>query len=180
MDRPFLMALVLAFLLLLLALMLFGWRRRQRRQASLPTPFGLPDDAGAELMAVTGFYVATTVAGEPLNRIAVAGLGYRSRAQVAVTERGLSLAIPGQSTIFIPTTSISSVEKATWTIDRVVEQHGMVLIRWVLGDGDPAAVEVDSYLRLQDAAEADQFFTTVQQVHDNASHSTDTPGGRAK
>lgn len=174
MDRPFLLALVLAFLVILLALMLFGWRRRQRSQAGLPRPLGLPDDPGEELLTAHALYVATTIAEQPLNRIAVAGLGYRARATVGVTAGGLTLSIPGQSTIFIPASDIRAVEKATWTIDRVVEQDGLVLVRWALGGAEAVTVDVDSYFRLGDAAEAGQFFTSVQTLHANNSRT----GGR--
>lgn len=166
MDRPILLALVLAFLLLLLALMLFGWRRRQRSQAGIPRPHELPENPGTESLVVDAFYVATTVAGEPLNRIAVAGLGYRARATVGVTEHGLRLSIPGQQAIFIPAADIRAVEKATWTIDRVVEQDGLALVRWTLGEGD-IAIEVDSYLRIGDPALAEQFFQSVRSLHTN-------------
>ncbi|MEX1079163.1 MAG: hypothetical protein WED09_08660 [Homoserinimonas sp.] len=176
MDRPILMAVVMAFLLLLLALMLFGWRRRQRSQSQLPRPLGLPDDPGPVSLEVAAFYVATTLAGEPLNRIAVGGLGYRARASVGVTDRGLTLSIPGQPTIFIPATGIRSVEKATWAIDRAVEEGGLVLIRWALGAPAADSTEVDSYLRIGDPALAAQFFESAQQLHANVSQT----GGRAQ
>lgn len=164
MDRPMLMALAVAFLLVLLALMLIGWRRRQRSQANMPRPLMLPDDAAEATLTAAAFYVATTVVGEPLNRIAVAGLGYRARATVGVADDGVRLAIPGQSTILIPAAAIRAVERATWTIDRAVEEDGLTLVRWTLGEED-AAIDVDSYLRISDPASADQFFDAAQQLH---------------
>src|SRR5690606_8271410 len=116
-------------------------------------PHSLPDDLDAATLKASGFYVATTVADEPLNRIAVAGLGYRARASVAVHASGVSLAIPGQAPIFIPAADIRSVQKATWTIDRAVEQGGLILIRWVLGSEAADQREVDSYLRLGDGSD---------------------------
>jgi hypothetical protein len=170
------MAIVLAFLLLLLALMLFGWRRRQRSQAGFPRPLGLPDNLGAETLTAPAFYVATTIAAEPLNRIAVAGLGYRARATVGITDQGMRLSIPGQDPIYIPASDILTVEKATWVIDRVVEQDGLVLLRWALGEQGTARTEVDSYLRITDPALAKQFFLSVQQLHSG----TTQTGGRAQ
>lgn len=172
------MALVVALLLILLALMFFGWRRRQRSQAGIPRPHTLPDDLEAASLSLSGFYVATTVAGEPLNRIAVAGLGYRARASVAVHARGLALAIPGQAPIFIPATDIRSVQKATWTIDRAVEQGGLILVRWALGNGTDQ-LEVDSYLRFGDDSAA--LFESVQELHATSQPSSATQaGGRAQ
>jgi hypothetical protein len=174
MDRSILMGLVLAFLLVLLALMLFGWRRRQQRQRNLPRPLRLPADWGSETMTTSAFYVATTVAREPLNRIAVAGLGYRARAAVGITAHGLRLAIPGQSAAYIPAADLRAVERATWAIDRAVEQGGLILIRWQLGDPATDGTQVDSYFRITDPATASRFFDSVQQLHDR---STQT-GGR--
>jgi hypothetical protein len=164
-DRSFLMAIVVAFLLLLLALMLLGWRRRQRSQAGFPRPLGVPDQPGTETLTAPAFYVATTVASEPLNRIAVAGLGYRARATVGITEHGLRMSIPGQSAIYIPAADILAIEKATWAIDRAVEQDGLILIRWALGEPGTTRSEVDSYLRITDSALAEQFFESVQHLH---------------
>jgi hypothetical protein len=168
MDRPMLMALVVVFLLILLAMMFLGWRRRQRRQGGVPRPLTLADDAPQAGLSVPAFYVATTVAREPLNRIVVAGLGYRARATVGVADDGLRLAIPGQPTILIPVAGIRSIEKATWAIDRAVEEGGLTLVRWTLGAGE-SAIEVDSYLRIGDPQAAARFFESAQQLHANSS-----------
>lgn len=175
MDRAFLMAAVLLFLALLLLMMYLGWRKKQKRQAGIPTPLGVPADVGAELISAEAFYVATTTAREPLARITVAGLGYRARASVRVTELGLAIAIPGQSVIFIPASDIVAVERATWTIDRVVEAGGMVLIRWKLHEAAKQSLEVDSYLRLIDPSTDSKFFDTVRAL---PHHSSNT-GGRS-
>lgn len=182
MDRPALMAIVLIFLLLLLALMVLGWRRRQRSQVGFPTPLSLPEDPGPETFAAEAFYVATTVAEEPLNRIAVAGLGYRARATVGVLEHGLRLSIPGQSAIYLPAADLLSVQRATWAIDRAVEQDGLVLIRWALGEPGVDRREVDSYLRVIDPAKAHKFFTLVQQLHAGTTQTAtlDQTGGHSQ
>jgi len=162
MDRPLLMVIVIAFLVLLLTLMLFGWRRRQKSQAGFPRPRAVPADLGSPLLVADAFYVATTLAQQPLERITVAGLGYRARAVVSVAERGLSLSIPGQEAIFIPAEDIVALEHATWTIDRVVERDGMVLVRWSIGAAGTTLTVLDSYLRIIDPVIAEQFYTVVQ------------------
>lgn len=175
MDRSVLMLIVLAVLIALLALMLVGWRGRQRRQRDLGRPATVPQDPGADLFSARGFYVATTLAGDPLARVAVGGLGYRSRATVTATEAGLILAIPGQERIFLPRENVLGVDRATWTIDRVVEQDGMVLVRWRLPAAD-GYIDVDSYLRFTDPQESTAFQSTVE---DQYLHST-TEGGNAQ
>jgi len=144
------MAIVLVFLALLLLLMALGWRARQRRQAAIAKPLAPPESLGTIHGTFDGFYVATTVAGEPLNRIAVRGLGYRARASVTVAEAGIVLALRGENEAFIPTASLREVTRATWTIDRVVEEGGLVLVAWTLGES-PQGTPVDSYFRLPDS-----------------------------
>ncbi|MCU1545782.1 MAG: hypothetical protein JWP30_882 [Homoserinimonas sp.] len=151
MDRPVLMGIVLVVLVGLLALMYLGWRGRQRRQSGLPKTQPVPADRGADLISTEVFYVATTMANEPLNRVAVSGLGYRARASVTVSERGVILAIPGEADAFIPAAHLRGVDRATWTIDRVVEKGGLIVLAWNL-TADDTTVAVDSYLRLADGS----------------------------
>jgi hypothetical protein len=144
-DRYFLMGLVLLLLVVLLSLMLLGWRSRQRKQSNIAQPEGVPEFLGATRGSFDGFYVATTAANDPLNRIAVRGLGYRARATVTVADAGIVLSLRGESDAFIALASLREVTRATWTIDRVVEEGGLVLIGWQLGD-----TPVDSYFRLEE------------------------------
>lgn len=150
MDRGVLMGIVLVFLVLLLALMFFGWRARQRRQTAVAKPERAPEQLGTVRGEFDGFYVATTMAGDPLNRIAVRGLGYRSRARLTVADAGVVLALRGEDEVFIPTASLREVTTATWTIDRVVEKGGLILIGWTLGPAGESTA-VDSYFRLESA-----------------------------
>ncbi|MET4780210.1 hypothetical protein [Glaciihabitans sp. UYNi722] len=161
MDRTTSTAIVIVVILLAFVGMYFGWRARRRRQSTLPRPSVVPADAGSELFAADVFYVATTVAGDPLNRIAVGGLGFRSKATVAVLDHGLVLSIADEPDAWIPAGDIRGVERATWTIDRVVERGGLVLIAWTLGDKD-----VDSYLRVADPADPRPLIDAVESLLD--------------
>lgn len=122
-----------------------GWRARRRRQAGLPALATPPAELGAPVRVDDGFYVATTTADAPTDRIAVRGLGFRSRAVVTVVPEGLVLALAGQPDAFIPRAAIRGVGRATWTIDRVVGKDGLAFVRWTLGDA-----LVDTYLRSED------------------------------
>ncbi|MCU1405644.1 MAG: hypothetical protein JWQ43_1947 [Glaciihabitans sp.] len=141
------MAIVLLFLAVLLGLMALGWHARKRRQKAIGRPAAVPTDTGPDHGTFDGFYVATTVAGDPLNRIAVGGLGFRSRATITVTGAGLILALRGEDEMFIPVSALRGVTRATWTIDRVVEEGGLVLVAWNLGEAETSTA-VDTYLRL--------------------------------
>ncbi|OUD85322.1 hypothetical protein BC477_12995 [Clavibacter michiganensis subsp. michiganensis] len=96
---------VIALLVLLLALMVLGWRARRRRQRALPEPPRLPAGLGAPTFEVDVLYVATTTAGEPLDRLTVAPLGFRGRAAARVHDAGLVLAIDGEREVLVPLTA---------------------------------------------------------------------------
>jgi hypothetical protein len=93
----------------------------------------------------TGFYVATTRHGEALERLAIRGLGFRSRVDVTVTDRGVALDLVGQPRMFIPVAHRRRRPR-TVAIDRVVEPGGLVRLTWRAQHGDATPV-VDSYLR---------------------------------
>ncbi len=154
-DRTILQGMVVVFLAILLLLMVLGWRARQRRQRDIVPLTAAPSDLGTTLASLSGKYVATTASGDPLDRIAVRGLGFRSNVVAIVAETGIMLQLPGTD-LFIPRTDLRDIRRATWTIDRVVEKDGLQLIEWMLGDR-----VVDSYLRM---AEPTEFERAVRQL----------------
>jgi hypothetical protein len=145
-DRTTLLLLVMALFVVLVILAVVGWIRRRRRQATIPATQSVPSDIGDVVAQVEGFYVSTTLDGEPLNRVAVRGLGFRARASFTVANKGVVLSLPGND-VFIRTSDIREVTTAQYTIDRVVEEGGLVLIAWTLGDH-----KLDSYLRVDQTA----------------------------
>jgi hypothetical protein len=159
MDRTVSTVIVLALIVLALVGMIFGWRARKRRQSTLGRPQTVPAELGEEFFSADLFYVATTIAGEPLNRVAVSGLGFRARASVIVAEAGVVLAIAGEPDAFIPAADLTGVVRATWTIDRVVETGGLVAIGWRLGE-----TAVDSYLRVVDPADPADLVAAVDRI----------------
>lgn len=143
MDRTFFAALTIGFLVLVLVLMLIGWRSRRRRQSQLGQPVSVPADLGTVLLDTPLLYVGSSYAGDPLNRVTTGALGFRAKANLTVAETGLVLGIPGQADTFIPRRALTGVGRGTWTIDRVVEPDGLLVISHLLGD-----TEIDSYARL--------------------------------
>jgi hypothetical protein len=127
--------------------MWFGWRARRRRQADVPALAAPPADLGAIRRREDLFYVATTRADAPLDRIAVHGLGFRARTQLTVADGGVRLDIAGEHPAFIAAADLVGAGRATWTIDRAVSNAGLVFVRFRLG-----AAEVDAYVRPEDPA----------------------------
>jgi hypothetical protein len=143
MDERLIPALIiLAMIVVAFGFMAIGWRNRRRRQASLDVVAVPPAEIGDEIARERVLYVATTLAEQPLERVVVGGLGFRSRGEVQIARGGLVLDLAGARPAFIPVADIRGVGLASWTIDKGVEEGGLVFVRWELG-GTP----VDSYLR---------------------------------
>lgn len=151
-TRTRLLIYVLIGFVVIIGLALWGWTARRRRQRNIPAPTPMPADVGEVRAEFEGFYVSTTLDGQPLNRVAVRGLGFRARATIAVVDRGIVLALPGNN-VFVPRETIREVTRANYTIDRVVETGGLVLLAWTLGQGTPAETRLDSYLRVSETEE---------------------------
>ncbi|CAN5182958.1 hypothetical protein BH09ACT3_BH09ACT3_02430 [soil metagenome] len=159
MDRTTSTIIVIAIIVIALLAMALGWRARRARQSGLPRPLPVPAVTGEPIVSVDGFYVATTIAGEPLNRVAVSGLGFRARAGIAVAPEGVVLAIAGEPDAFIPRDDLHGVDRATWTIDRVVETGGLIRLSWRLG-----ATEVDSYLRVPESEDPVAVIAAIESI----------------
>lgn len=127
----------LVAVLALLAVLGVVLRRRRQRDIESPSPW---IDAVPELV-VEALYVATTRAGDPYDRVFAHGLGFRGRTKVAIDRDGVQL-VADRTELRIAAERIRSVERATWTIDRVVEPGGIIVIAHELG------ADVDTYLRI--------------------------------
>lgn len=134
--------------LVLLVVLGWAWVRRTRRDSALIAPVGEIPAEAATRASFPGLYVATTRHDEPLERLAMRGLAFRSRADITVTDAGVALDLTGQPRVFLGAERIVAVDQATVAIDRVVERDGLTRLAWRLDDG----TVVDTYLRPQDAS----------------------------
>jgi hypothetical protein len=163
-DRTMPVVVIVVVVALVFVGLAFAWRARRRRQAELPALATPPASLGAPVLVDDVFYVATTVAEHPTDRIAVHGLGFRSRAGVVVIPEGVVLSIAGEPDAFIPREAISGIGRATWTIDRVVGRDGLAFVRWALGD-----TVVDTYLKSSDPDALVAALTTLTPATKEAS-----------
>jgi hypothetical protein len=112
-----------------------GWRNRQSRQADLaPLPSVPVDLKGAKTLKgarTEGVYVATTTAGDWMDRIAVHELGVRSNADLAVSEAGLVFHRQGAADVFIPADHLTGVRTDRGIAGKVTaEASGLVVVTW--------------------------------------------------
>jgi hypothetical protein len=154
-TRTLLLTYVLIGFVVIIGLAILGWVLRRRRQRDIPETAPLPADLGNLHGEFDGFYVSTTPDGQPLERVAVRGLGFRARVTVAVADAGVVLALPGNN-IFIPRGDLREVTRANYTIDRVVEPGGLILLAWTLGE-----TKLDSYLRVDETDELVRALETL-------------------
>ena len=106
-----------------------GWRNRQARQADLsPLPEVPADD---KTRGIEGVYVATTTAGDWMDRIAVHELGVRSTGDLAVSPAGLIFHRQGATDVFIPVDHLTGVRTDRGIAGKVTaEASGLVVVTW--------------------------------------------------
>ncbi|MFS0867405.1 hypothetical protein AB3M83_08735 [Microbacterium sp. 179-B 1A2 NHS] len=172
MSRESALLVTVVFAALLIVVGVIAWRRRTRRDSGLAAPVGEAPAGAAQTFRSEGLYVATTRVGEPLERLAIRGLAFRSRIDVTVTDAGVALDLVGQPRIFLAVSRIVSVGQATVAIDRVVEKDGLVRLSWTT-DAGPT---VDSYLRPQDTSARD-LAVAIDGVLPSPSPHTPSPSG---
>ncbi|MFE5775727.1 hypothetical protein [Brachybacterium sp. NPDC056505] len=157
---PPVLALVVVLALCVL-LAWWGWRRRAARQGDLPE---LPQPVaggkalswGSEPGSAEGVYVATTLAGRPLERVTARGLGPRSRASVSDADDGgrpvLHVERQGAASFLVPWADVRSVHTAPGMVGKWVGGDGLLVVRWQLG-----STELDTGFRLDERADQDRF-----------------------
>lgn len=145
MTRELAAVIMLAALALLLVLVWRGWRSRVGRYRDLPDMLPATALTGHPEKLFVLFYVATTEAGKPLDRVARSPLAFRAKTTLGTSPEGIVLQIPGESDVAISSNQLRGVGRATWTIDRVVDSDGLIFLRWRWGP-----LDVDSYFRSVD------------------------------
>lgn len=139
------------------ALMLKGWRGRQRRQSDVPAPPVAGAAAPTLGPATPGLFVGTTSAADWLDRIAVHQLSDRSTAALVVAEDGVHVDREGPPELYLPWESIEAVSIEQSLAGKVVA-GGMLVLTWQLGAHTLAsafrATDHSAHARLRDAITA--------------------------
>ncbi|MGO3327093.1 PH-like domain-containing protein [Gordonia sp. (in: high G+C Gram-positive bacteria)] len=156
----------LAIWLLLVSLIVRGWRNRGRRQADAVGEFpATPDDLGAPVRGPhTGLYVGSTLAPSWQNRIAVGDKGDRASAELTEYPNGLLITRHGASEIWIPRESLIAVRTENGLAGKVMSRDGVLVIRWTL----PTGVEIDSGLRGDDKTTYPEWVEAYAELNERA------------
>jgi hypothetical protein len=170
MNTPTLIASLIMAALLALLIGFFirqtmrGWLHRAQRQAELiGTLPPLPETVGPAIIPATkGLYVGSTIAPSWQDRIAVGGLGFRSKAVLTRYPEGIMVQRTGAGPIWIPDESITAIRTERGIAGKVIPggrsgatrgndepQYAILAIRWKLRSG----TEIDTGFRGDDRRE---------------------------
>jgi hypothetical protein len=149
----------LAFVALLLGVIAWAgvtWRNKSKAQDSeLATPeFTVFSNTGTN-----GFYVATTFADRPLDRVSAHGLGFAGKAFVDVSDQGVSVYRIGERSFRIDSSALLNLNRSSGVIDKVVEKDGLLSLRWILG-----ATELETHLRFPNSLSRDEIAMKVSRL----------------
>ncbi|KIQ17388.1 PH-like domain-containing protein [Rhodococcus sp. MEB064] len=148
MDRVLLVAGFLVFWAAMIALILWGWRNRQKRQSdAIGTLPSAPDALGdVRVASCTGLYVGSTLAPSWQNRIAVGDIGHRATGTLTRYETGILLERHGETDIWMPQDALRAIRTERGLAGKVMTKDGLLVVRWEL----PTGTEIDTGFRADD------------------------------
>jgi hypothetical protein len=114
-------------------------------------------------------YVATTVKGNPLDRVTAHGLGARGNGRVTISADGVLIERNGERALGIAASQITGVARASTAIDRAVETDGLIQIDWQQ-DG----FAMSTFLRSARTDERNQIFNYLESLY-GTSNNQETP-----
>ncbi|MCA4131362.1 hypothetical protein [Arthrobacter sp. M4] len=150
---------VLSIILVIFALLWLGWRNRLRRQAGVVQLPEVPRQLSPAGITAEGQYVATTTAGDWLDRIAVHGLGLRSNAELSVHAEGVLFDRQGKGPLFIPKEALAGCHQESGMAGKFVEKDGLVVVNWSLGSHS-----LDTGFRTRQAADKKPLLEALQEL----------------
>jgi hypothetical protein len=158
-NKTLTLLITLPLIAVVLALIGIGWRNRLRRQADVEQLPAVPAELSPPLAAADGQYVATTTAGDWLDRIAVHGLGIRTNAELTVHPEGVLFERSGAGPLFIPAARLAGVRQDSGMAGKFVEKDGLLVLSWAHGTH-----ELDTGFRTRRAADKPALLQTLQEL----------------
>ena len=158
-NKTLTLVITLPLIALVLAMIVAGWRSRLRRQSDVEQLPAVPAELSLPLAAADGQYVATTTAGDWLDRIAVQGLGIRTNAELTVHPEGVMFERSGAGPVFIPAGRVTGVRQDSGMAGKFVEKDGLLVVSWTLGGR-----ELDTGFRTRRAADKQAILDAFQEL----------------
>ncbi|MFF0629991.1 hypothetical protein [Streptomyces sp. NPDC004296] len=166
---------LLVFVVFVYWLMRQGWKWRGTLQGDLPELPTAPADAGEPRLALSGRYHGSTTAGQWLDRIVARGLGTRSRAELTLTDQGLSVVRPGATDFFVPAAALRGARLDKGIAGKVLPEGGLLVVTWEHGGR-----QIDSGFRSDQATEHPAWVETLNQLSttEHTTEHSETEGAR--
>lgn len=124
---------LLLFVTLVYWLMRQGWKWRGSLQSDLPELPEVPQAPGEAKLRLSGRYHGSTTAGQWLDRIVAHGLGLRSRAELTLTDAGISVVRPGANDFLIPAAAVREARLDKGIAGKVLTEGGLLVVTWEHG-----------------------------------------------
>jgi len=162
---------MLAVVAVVFVLLAVGWRNRLKRQSDVDQLPQVPAAPGEPTATAEGQYVATTTAGDWLDRIAVHGLGIRTNSTLEVYPHGVLYGRSGAPALYIPAASLTEVRQDSGMAGKFVEKDGLLVLGWTHGMHD-----LDTGFRTRRAADKDVLYQALQDLISSAPAAGATSG----
>ncbi|MFC8510156.1 hypothetical protein ACFU3J_27165 [Streptomyces sp. NPDC057411] len=150
---------LLLFIAFVYWLMRQGWKWRGSLQSDLPELPEVPQAPGEAKLTLSGRYHGSTTAGQWLDRIVAHGLGTRSRAELTLTDAGISVVRPGANDFLIPVEALREARLDKGIAGKVLTEGGLLVVTWAHGD-----TLLDSGFRSDRAAEHAAWVETLNNL----------------
>lgn len=163
---------LLLFIAFVYWLMRQGWKWRGSLQSDLPPLPEAPGqaDQAAARLTLRGRYHGSTTAGQWLDRIVAHGLGLRSRAELTLTDAGITVVRPGANDFLIPAAALREARLDKGIAGKVLTEGGLLIVTWEHGGR-----QLDSGFRSDHAAEHAAWVEAINTTHSN-NHASTTEG----
>lgn len=157
---PIMAILVTAIILFLVVVAFRAWRKRAlNHENRFSAPLEWLEHPSGSRQWTRVQYVATTVAGDPLDRVTAHGMGPRGFAKITASADGVLIERNGETPIGIRAQQIIGVSHATAAIDRSVETDGLIQLDWVQDE-----FALSTFLRATKSDDRQQIFDTFTQI----------------
>jgi len=167
---PIMAILVTALVAFLILTAFRAWRSRAGAQENIfSAPLEWLEHPSGSQQWTRINYVATTVKGNPLDRVTAHGLGARGNGRVTISADGVLIERNGERALGIAASQITGVARASTAIDRAVETDGLIQIDWQQ-DG----FAMSTFLRSARTDERNQIFNYLESLY-GTSNNQETP-----
>jgi hypothetical protein len=149
----------LAFISLLVGVIIWAGVTWRKRASAQDIQIARPAYTDFSPYGSSGFYVATTFADRPLDRVSAHGLGFAGKANIEVSEQGIKISRIGERSFWIERASLIDLARTSGVIDKVVEKGGLLSLRWKLGSS-----ELETHLRFTSSLVRDDVAVKISNL----------------